>query len=71
MGHLTDIDLGSFTVKQSMLRSESGDYNAARKLTKYVLGLLTAATVVWGLGWMMGWILGMAWIFSSWRLYYS
>ncbi len=45
-----------------MLKSESGDYIAARKLNKYVLGMLTAATMVWGLGWMLGWIVGVAWL---------
>ncbi len=47
-----------------MLKSESGDYNAARTLNKYVLGMLTAATMVWGFMWMLGWILGMAWAYA-------
>ncbi len=47
-----------------MLKSESGDYNAARKLNYYVLGLLTAATMVWGFIWMVGWIVGMGWAYS-------
>lgn len=43
--------------------SRRGNYTSARFYSKVVLGLLIAATSVWGATWTTAWVVGMGWAY--------